>query len=56
MVVADVLSEANHGKLNKKTGNGRSWMHVFLKTAAMPRLCTLQTNVLSGLCENLRKE
>jgi hypothetical protein len=30
---------------------------VFLKTAAMPRLCTLQTLVSSGLCEDwLRKE
>lgn len=43
MVVADVLGDAIHGKLNKTTGNGRSRMHVFLKTAAMPRLCTLQT-------------
>jgi hypothetical protein len=41
MVVADVLSDANHGKLYKQTGKVRSWMHVFLKTAAMPRLCTL---------------
>jgi len=43
MVVADVLGDANHGKLNTETGNGRTWMYVFLKTAAMPRLCTLQT-------------
>jgi hypothetical protein len=42
-VVADVLSNANHGKLDKQTGKGRSWIHVFLKTAPMPRLCTLQT-------------
>jgi len=57
MVVADVLSDANHGKLNMKTGNGRSWMHGFLKTATMPRLCTLQAELLLGLCEDLlRKE
>jgi len=57
MVVADVLSDANHGKLNMTTGNGRSWMCGFLKTAAMPRLCTLQAQLLLGLCEDLlRKE
>jgi len=57
MVVAEVLSDANHGKLNKNTVNGRSWMPGFLKTAAMPKLYTLQAELLLGLCEDLlRKE
>jgi hypothetical protein len=37
-VVSDAVSEGSHGKLSKVTGNGRPWIHVFLKKAAMPRL------------------